>query len=833
MKLWAKSLRARLVGYFALLSLVMTFGVGAIAFIQAKTYIENFIYQDLEDTINLKEKELLDWIGQQKNTVISLAKSPKIKDNVQLLLNNSEFSSKYQSPEQELIKYINNTLADKTEIRELFIISLQGEIIFSSKGEKDRQKLNEQPYFLKGKTETYLENIYYSAAENRIKMTISTPLHNPQGKVISVLGIEVNLSTIDKLVFDAHKLNYNTKAYLIDRFGNLIYSEYSETQDNLLKNDLINSVLSGKDNQGIYRNYQNIKVVGVSHWLDDLALGLLVEIPEKEAFLAAHELALYLIFVGLSISGVSIFIFYLLAQEITKPILAIKDTAIKVREGDLKAVAPILTEDEVGILARVFNEMITEFNYFYDDFQEQVTQLELAEISAVHTYSELEKEKKKVEDISNKLTQANEEINLLNQKLKSENLGLATELKITNQRLSEFLNAIPVGVIVFDVYGNVYYANYKAKDLLGNKLQFRDQLYLKDNLDKKGKKYQMGIQSLRLGVPTHVDNIEVEQEDKITPLETWETPIFNSYGKVEYAIVAFQDITERRQIEAERQKITQKILKLNQANERFVPREFLQLLNKNSITEVHLGDNIEREMTVLFSDIRDFTKLSENMSPTDNFRFINGFLSRLTPCIDKYNGFIDKYIGDSIMALFSGNADDALQAAISMLERLKQYNTTRQRPDRRPINIGIGINTGLMMLGTVGSKYRMDGTVISDAVNLAARLETLTKTYSVSLLISHYTFLKLKDSSQYSIRLVDNVIVKGKSIPVSVYEVFDADELELKDAKLSTKTSFEQGISLYHLGQFKQASMNFRQCLMINPHDKLSDIYLQRCSILS
>jgi PAS domain S-box-containing protein len=834
MKLWANSLRARLVGYFGILSLVMTSSVGAIAFIQAKIYIENNIYQDLTNQINLKEKALQNWIDTQIDNISSFAKLSGITNNVQLLLNNSPSSPVYQQGKRELTKYINSVLIGQPEIQEVFIINLEGKVIFANTAKKEGEKLIDQPYFIKGQTKTYLENLYFSPSEKNRKITIATPLRNQQGKLISVLGIEFNFLAIDRLIFEDRKLNNNTKAYLIDRFGFLLYTEYPQinNQNQILEDNVINLLKSGKSGQQIYKNYQNNKVIGVYHWLDKLQLGLLMETPEKEALLPARKLAWYIVIIGAGVSSLSILIFYLLAQQITRPILAIKNTAIKVREGNLKAFAPILSEDEVGILARVFNEMLEEFNYLYNDFQEQVTQLELAEISAVYTYSELEKEKKKVEDISNQLTNANEEINLLNKKLKSENIGLATELKITNKRLIEFLNAIPVGVVVFDYGGNVYYANYQAKNLLGNKLKFKDNLYLKDSLQGELASYTMGTQSLKLGIPTHLDNLEVHQEKKIIPLESWETPIFNSAGRVEYAIIAFQDITERRKNEEERQKFTQKILTLNQANERFVPREFLQLLNKKSITEVELGDNIEREMSVLFSDIRDFTKLSENMTPTDNFRFINAFLSRLTPSIDKYNGFIDKYIGDSIMALFGGNADDAVRAAISMLERLKKYNTTRQRPGRRPINIGIGINTGLMMLGTVGSRHRMDGTVISDSVNLAARLETLTKIYNVSLLISHYTFLRLQDSSKYCIRLVDRVTVKGKSIPVAVYEVFDADEKEVKEHKLATKTLFEQGISLYHLGKSKQAIMNFRQCLMINPDDKLSQVYLERCSTL-
>ncbi len=268
---------------------------------------------------------------------------------------------------------------------------------------------------------------------------------------------------------------------------------------------------------------------------------------------------------------------------------------------------------------------------------------------------------------------------------------------------------------------------------------------------------------------------------------------------------------------------------INTAYSRFVPRQLLQFLHKESIIDVELGDNVEREMSVLFSDIRDFTTISEKMTPEDNFKFINAYLSRMEPTIVENNGFIDKYIGDAIMALFGSSADDALKAGIAMLHQLSNYNTTRGRPERPKIRIGIGINTGRLMLGTVGGAKRMDGTVISDAVNLASRIESLTKYYGVSLLISDNTFVRLEDANQYAIRIVDRVTVKGKSQPVIVYEVFDADPLEIRDAKLATKKLFEEGVLSYFLDNFSSAAEIFNDCLLINPTDKVVKIYGDRC----
>ena len=272
-----------------------------------------------------------------------------------------------------------------------------------------------------------------------------------------------------------------------------------------------------------------------------------------------------------------------------------------------------------------------------------------------------------------------------------------------------------------------------------------------------------------------------------------------------------------------------KLTQFNEAFSRFVPRQFLQFLEKESIVDVKLGDSVQKEMSVLFSDIRDFTTLSESMTPEDNFKFINAYLSRMEPAIVAHQGFIDKYIGDAIMALFSGSADDAVQAGIAMLHRLAEYNQHRANSGYVPIQIGIGINTGSLMLGTVGGQNRMDSTVISDAVNLASRLEGLTKKYGVSLLISNYTFAQLKDANQYAFRLIDRVLVKGKSVEVSVYEVFDAAPPQLRESKLITKTAFEQALLLYNLHSFRDAAKLFEEVLSFNPEDRVAQIYLERC----
>jgi class 3 adenylate cyclase len=210
---------------------------------------------------------------------------------------------------------------------------------------------------------------------------------------------------------------------------------------------------------------------------------------------------------------------------------------------------------------------------------------------------------------------------------------------------------------------------------------------------------------------------------------------------------------------------------INESLERFIPREFLGFLGKENILEVELGNWSEREMTIFFLDIRNFTALSENMSPRDNFRFLNSFLSIFGPIVRTHGGFIDKYPGDGIMALFPGGPDGALASALEMRSRLVDYNEGRAKGGYAPIRFGIGIHSGPLMLGTIGENNRMDSTVISDAVNTASRLEGLTKKFSKDILVSGDTLDALARPGDYETRYLGEEQVKGRASAVRVYEL--------------------------------------------------------------
>ena len=266
----------------------------------------------------------------------------------------------------------------------------------------------------------------------------------------------------------------------------------------------------------------------------------------------------------------------------------------------------------------------------------------------------------------------------------------------------------------------------------------------------------------------------------------------------------------------------------NLAIERFVPQAFLAKIGKPNIAAVALGDNKREHMTIMFSDIRNFTSLSETMTPDENFAFINAYLEQIGPVIREHGGFIDKYIGDAIMALFE-KADDAVRAGLAMMDALDRFNATRAADVLAPVRIGIGLNTGSLMMGTIGELHRMDGTVISDAVNLASRVESLTKVYRTGMLLTQYTYDHLADPGAHAIRPIDVVVVRGKTRPVVLFEVFDRDPPDVRAAKLKTRESLLQGVAALLHHDTSAARRHFEESLALAPGDPVVQNLLRSC----
>lgn len=270
------------------------------------------------------------------------------------------------------------------------------------------------------------------------------------------------------------------------------------------------------------------------------------------------------------------------------------------------------------------------------------------------------------------------------------------------------------------------------------------------------------------------------------------------------------------------------ISQVHGAYSRFIPNDFLELLGRDSIVDVRLGDQILKEMSVLFLDIREFTKLSERMTPEENFNFLNSYYATVNPVIEKNCGFVDKYIGDAVMALFANKTDDALLTACELIRQLEEYNNRRKTEFQKPISIGIGIHFGPLMLGTLGNEERMEGTVISESVNLASRLESITKIFSVNIIASHDTVLLAANQSQFLFRSLGRVRPPGFSKALNIVEVFNSDSLHLRELKLKTLEKHESTLRSFQLRNWDAAIDGWKSILDENPADKVAALYLDR-----
>jgi class 3 adenylate cyclase len=285
---------------------------------------------------------------------------------------------------------------------------------------------------------------------------------------------------------------------------------------------------------------------------------------------------------------------------------------------------------------------------------------------------------------------------------------------------------------------------------------------------------------------------------------------------------------ERRRVEVKLRVLNERQRALVDASVRFVPRPFLEFLGRSDLTLVQRGDSTRQRLGILFSDLRGFTSLAEGKEPQYIFELLNRYLDAVVPAIHENNGFVDKYIGDAIMALFPSTPKAAIQAGIDMFHRLYKFVDH----DEQDLKMGVGLHWGEVILGTLGSEDRWESTVIGDTVNLAARLEGMTKIYSCPLIISDSLVDALETQEDFDIRPLDLVRVKGRKAPVTIYEVVDAHPLLEQEARKANRIETNKGFALYREGHFSEAKSMFITARKISPSDPISDLFITRCDEL-
>jgi adenylate cyclase len=296
-------------------------------------------------------------------------------------------------------------------------------------------------------------------------------------------------------------------------------------------------------------------------------------------------------------------------------------------------------------------------------------------------------------------------------------------------------------------------------------------------------------------------------------LKTW-----RAAKRIKNKLVQYRD-TEKQ---SHQQKADQ-ALHLNQNFQKFVPRQFVEHIYKKG-ESLELGYADEDNVAIMFCDIRGFTGLSEKMKPQELMNFLNSYFLRMNAPIHDNKGFIDKFIGDAIMALFDNpegsdcdKAQDSIRAAMGLRRALFLYNKHREKSGYPAVNIGIGIHFGPVIIGTVGSDDRMDTTVIGDSVNIAQRLETLAPVYNVDIIVTD----QLVKTAEYAFasRTIDWVRVKGRTEPLKLVEVLSHLSEDLQEQRLARANAIQQGLDLRIDGKLRDALDVFRAARKLSPQD--------------
>jgi signal transduction histidine kinase/HAMP domain-containing protein len=365
---------ARLVGYFLLLSLVTVSLVGYIAFLRAREALKQSVFDRLHAVATLKEDELNRWIDDQRRDVVFIAWLPELRAQAGSLLSHPQSDPDYQTAYAVLTEYLKFVVTSTSDSAELFILDLNGNIVLSTDKAHEGQSQAEALYFIQGRSKL-TQHIYTSPLTGKPTIAIATPLFDERKRRVGVLASHLNLARIDRLILERTGLGDSGETYVVNTSSAFVSAEALFSGQEFpggVHSEGIDAALQGADGSGLYLNYAGVPVIGVYRWVDDREVALLAEMSQAEAFAPARQLAGAIVLIGFISAGLLAVGVYLLVRQIARPILAIADTATQVAAGDLTQTAPVITEDEVGVLARAFNQMTGQLRLLYEHLEEQV-----------------------------------------------------------------------------------------------------------------------------------------------------------------------------------------------------------------------------------------------------------------------------------------------------------------------------------------------------------------------------------------------------------------------------------------------------------------------------
>jgi signal transduction histidine kinase/CheY-like chemotaxis protein len=405
---WNNSLRTKIVCYFLLISLIVLSLVGVAAYIQATEMLKQSVFDRLDAVATMKEDGLNRWIDDQIQNVVLIAWLPELQDEFAAIINENG-TEQHSSSYQNLSQLLQQVLTHTSYTEEIFLLDQSGKVVFSTNASHEGYSFENFSFFNQGLSKTYVQTIYPSPLTGRPVIMIVTPVFDLHGRRTGILASHLSLERVDRILLERSGLGNSGESYLVDITGSVVgqtpsrYLNSSETIHSIG----ISAAVQGEDGSGLYENYRGVPVIGVYRWIREHEMALLVEMSQDEAFAPARQLAWMIFIIGMVLSGFLASGISFLAKQIAKPILAITETAIQVTSGDLTKVAPVLTNDEVGVLADAFNTMTSQLGITMAGLEDRIAQLKQAEDTIQKAYADLER---RVTERTNDLSIANAEL---------------------------------------------------------------------------------------------------------------------------------------------------------------------------------------------------------------------------------------------------------------------------------------------------------------------------------------------------------------------------------------------------------------------------------------
>lgn len=375
---WETSLVVRLILSFLIISLLVTVLLGYITYYQATDMLTRSVFENRERTATIKTASLTGWISDQVENVVLMAWYPVIREQTGVLVSTSENSNERNTAKVTLSQYFNLALNQTSYAEEFFIADTTGRVVFSTDPRREGADLSNRSYFTEGLSRSYIHPVVRTEEEG-LGMTIVTPVFDLNGRRIGVLIAKISLSRLDRIILEQNRPYITGETYLVDRSGEVITPTIAMKKAGIsgtVTSEGILKAISGERGSSLYLNYEGIPVIGVYGWIDEAGLGFISEITQWEAFYPAQRLAWTIIYSGIVLSLILLIGIYFVAHQIAFPVLEITKAARMVSAGDLAVSAPVLTKDEVGLLAGSFNQMTAQLKAMMDGLVQYQGRLE-------------------------------------------------------------------------------------------------------------------------------------------------------------------------------------------------------------------------------------------------------------------------------------------------------------------------------------------------------------------------------------------------------------------------------------------------------------------------